>query len=63
MRDVLHVHDHAVLLILQLVLLHQKSDELSIVLLNLVAEIVEDDLNHITIKMVGLYALNLLVMC
>ena len=63
MRDVLHVHDHAVLLILQLVLLHQKSDQLSIVLLNLVAEIVEDDLNHITIKMVGLYAINLLVMC
>ena len=63
MRDVLHIHDHAVLLILQLVLLHQKSDQLSIVLLNLVSEIVEDDLNHITIKMVGLYAINLLVMC
>ena len=46
MRNILHVHQHAVLLVLQLVLLHEQGDQLSIVLLYLVTNIVQDNLEQ-----------------
>ena len=44
--DILHVHEHAVLLILQLILLHQQADKLRIVLLYCAAKIIEDNLEN-----------------
>ena len=44
--NILHVHEHAVLLILQLVLLHQQTDKLCIVQLNSATEIIQDHLEN-----------------